>query len=118
MSVISPFNIEFLRRSVRSGQPAKCPARSTSKSISRRSFLVLWGSAAAFTTIPGIVRGAPFAIAREGRRIHVLLGDEPRWTIDPTVFGSSASVRVDHPNSDVRLALRNAAFPGTTIPAD
>ncbi len=82
--------------------------------LSRRSFLGLWGSGIAL----GSVSAFPgFRVVREGSRVHVLTGEQPAWTIDPAVFGSSSRVAVEEAAHDVTISLADAFFPGTLIPA-
>jgi len=86
--------------------------------FSRRAFLSLSGATAALTLTPPLLRAEGFSIVRDGQRLHVLLGQEPRWTIDPEVFGGVGGAQFEHREGTIQLGLRGGYLPGTEIPAD
>ncbi len=115
---ISRFNLSFLRSlTARSIVPATSSGETDSR-LSRRSFLALSGASIALKAVPPFLRGDGFALQRDGARIHVLVGDERRWTIDPAMFGERAHVAVTHADEEIIIALRQATFPATCVPAD
>ena len=72
----------------------------------------------ALQAVPYFLRGDGFAIMRDGPRLHLLTGNQRRWTIDPAVFGTQASVRAVRTEEAISISLKNAVFPGTHLPAD
>ncbi len=72
----------------------------------------------ALRTVPPFLRGDGFALLRDGARLHVLVGDERRWTIDPAMFGGRAEVAVVQGAQETTISLQRAVFAGTTLPAD
>jgi hypothetical protein len=86
--------------------------------LTRRSFLTLSGAGAAFGAVHPFFRGDGFALVWEGTILHVVVGDERRWTINPAWFGRGASVDVVHAERETIISLKNASYPATDIPAD
>ncbi len=50
--------------------------------------------------------------------MRALTGDTVRWTIDAARFDGSPNLVVDRKQSAIRIALEDALFPGTSLPAD
>jgi hypothetical protein len=76
------------------------------------------GAGALYGTVSPLVRGDGFTVLREGARIHLIVGGERRWTIDPDVFGKSARCDVVDAGNEISISLKNGFFPATHLPAD
>jgi hypothetical protein len=116
--VSSRFNLDLIRGLAlkRKAQPSSHgPAGGV---LSRRSFLTLSGAGAVLGAVPPFFRGDGFSLLREGARLHLMVGDERRWTIDPAVFGEHAEVSVVHSEHEITIALHRGFYPGTSLPAD
>lgn len=91
------------------------------KPFSRRGFLALTGTAlgasAATFAAPAAALGR-FAMVGDSTRLAFLLGGQERWVIDPSGFAGNAQLRVQRGERRIRLAFRNARFPGTNLLAD
>jgi hypothetical protein len=99
-------------------RPGPAEATINSPYLTRRAFLTLSASGATLGAFPNSLLGAGFRIVRRGDSVHVLVGEQPRWVIDPASFGPRARIRVTHADSAVVIDLRRAFFPGTALVAD
>ena len=87
-------------------------------SLTRREMLGLAGTAA--VSIP-LKFGAP-----EGRlqfipghkRVAFRMDGRERWVVDTRRFAGAAALRVERRDKLIRVALTNARYPGTELPAD
>jgi hypothetical protein len=113
----SRFNLDLLRIVAASASDTP-QRRAGAGKITRRSFLGVSGGTMALGALPAIALNRPFSIRREGRAAHVLVAGEPRWTINPEFFGSAAELAIKDTSASVRISLRNATFPNTSLPAD
>src|ERR1700735_2721186 len=75
--------------------------------ISRRSFLGLSAATAIQQLLQGLPTGDEFAVVRNGDVLHVVLDSEYRWTIDPKIFGPTATLGWTRRRNSVRIKLRN-----------
>jgi hypothetical protein len=87
-------------------------------SLSRRSFLGFSGSGIAYGAVSPLLGGNGFDVVREGSIVHVISGEQRRWSIDPAQFGAKARVAVEQAGHEIGIRLANAYFPGTRLPAD
>jgi hypothetical protein len=90
--------------------------------FSRREVLGLMGAAAvgtspAFKTIETALRGSVQLVGNSKRVAFTLAGCE-RWVIDTRRFGGSPKLKVERHDHFIRLALTDATYPGTNLPAD
>jgi hypothetical protein len=115
MNNFSRFNLSLLRR--RGSSKAKS-IKPSGPVLSRRAFLTLSGASIAASALPPLFRGDGFSIVREEKRLHVLTDNIIQWTIDPAHFGENASLDVERRVDFIVIALRNAVFAGTTLPAN
>ena len=86
--------------------------------LTRRHFLTLSASGATLGAIPPSLLGAGFRVVQRGEAVHVLVGEQSRWTIDPAAFGTQARVTIARTDGGVTINLRRAFFAGTTLAAD
>ncbi len=93
--------------------------------LSRRQLLGLSvaGAAAIGAAIPsvkavGATMLGEFEIVGDSRRVAFMLGRKERWAIDTARFGGSPAIDVERRGSVILVNLRNALFPGTSLPAD
>ncbi len=93
--------------------------------LSRRALLGLsvTGAAALGAAIPsmkavGATMLGEFTIAGDRDRVAFLLGGKERWVIDTARFAGAPTLSLQRQGSLIRVALRDAFFPGTNLPAD
>jgi hypothetical protein len=95
---------------------------STEGPISRRRLIGIGGSVAMIAAPTLKALGASLAsdleIISEDRRVSFRLGGQERWAIDAAMFGGRPKLEVERSDRQIRIALSNATFPGTTLPAD
>jgi hypothetical protein len=60
----------------------------------------------------------PFRMDQDGEVVNFYLGKDLCWSIDPKQFSGSPKLVVDRTPENLRIALKNAYYPGTSIPAD
>src|SRR5258708_17347374 len=108
----------LLRGLTPGGKPAQISSAASGFSLSRRSFLALSGASVALGAVPRFLHGEGFDVVREGKRLHLLVGDKRCWTIDPAMFAERAEVDVTHGAHEIAISMCNAIFPGTQFPAD
>jgi hypothetical protein len=60
----------------------------------------------------------PFKMEQDGDAVNFYLGKDLCWSIDPKQFSGSPKVVVDRTPENLRIVLKNAYYPGTSIPAD
>jgi hypothetical protein len=87
-------------------------------SLTRREMLGLAGTAAAtlplkFSTTEGRLQFVP-----GHKRVAFRLDGKERWAIDTRRFAGTPALRVSQSKKLVRVALVNARYPGTDLPAD
>jgi hypothetical protein len=105
------------RASSRETEPSSQPG-----GISRRQLFHLAGAAAVAVHLmrPATAKALPndirFVAGRS--RAALMIGGAERWVIDTRAFGGVPKLTVQESDSQVRLALTGATFPGTTLPAD
>src|SRR4051812_44615239 len=80
--------------------------------VSRRSFLGLSAATAFQQLLQGLPQGEEFAVVRKGEVLQVVLDREHHWTIDPKIFGSTATLGWTRRKKSVRIRLRNGFLPG------
>ena len=56
--------------------------------------------------------------AFDGRQASFLLNGVPAWTIDPSRFSGRARLSVREDSRSIALRLRDARYPGSSVPAD
>ncbi len=92
------------------------------RQLSRRKFLTVAGLAAATGSTAvkrtGGVLAGQYTVAATDDRIVFSLNGTPRWTIDTHMFGGDPALSIDRSNGTLRIALTNALWPGTELPAD
>ena len=115
---IERLNLRLLRRAMQRSAEFATSLGPSDVQLSRRSFLSLSGASLAVSAVPPFLLGNEFSLEQEGPRVHLLLDNERRWTIDPKVFGERAQVRVKNAVGNIIIELRNGTFPGTSVPAD
>jgi hypothetical protein len=117
MSTANRFNLELLR----SSQPPRARAHAMMPvGMSRREFLQVTGAGAAYAgyvTMPSLLQGRPFSVVRDGRKVHFLVENQPRWTIDPELFDGRPAAHLQSKGDRISLSLTDALFPGTQLPA-
>lgn len=59
----------------------------------------------------------PYSIEQTGQRVELSTGGTVRWIVDADFFGGSPQVSVDVSATEALIELRDAFYPGTTIPA-
>jgi len=119
MAASSRFNLSMLRSL---GKHAPSVSTSTENwlgpiQLSRRGFLGISSAATVGIAIPQFLRGDDFSVVCEGNRLDILVHDDPRWTIDGKMFGTRASVDLIKKDGYIKLLLKDATFPGTSLPA-
>jgi len=67
--------------------------------------------------MPGQLRGEPFSVFRDGKRVHFIGSQGMHWTIDPDRFDGDASVHLRTDPERISLVLRNARLPNTDLAA-
>jgi len=77
----------------------------------------LAGAGVALGAVPAYLKGEPFSVTRDGRKIHFLVGNQTRWTIDPDQFDGNPSILLKRDENRIHLSLKDAFFPGTRLPA-
>lgn len=93
---------------------------SSSKSLSRRSMLKMTGAAAFLT--PGFVSHLgvfqrPPKIIWDKKRVCVRIGNV-EWKVDRQWFDGQPKLTCAHTETETKITLTNALFPGTSFPAD
>ena len=120
MSTASRFNLRRLR-ALNSLQVQEHEATSSKAlALSRREFLRFTGAGAAYagySTVPHYLQKDYFSVVRDGSKIHFLVENQLRWTLDPELFDGHAVAHLDRKQDWLRLSLRDALFPGTQLPA-
>lgn len=114
----SRLNLELLRDEHARSRLLRFSVDVIKKPLSRREFLAVSGAGSVLSVVPFFLRGEEFSILQEDGRVHFLVGDQPRWTIDPRLVGPRAVVRLGRKPTKIQLSLRNGFFPGTQLPAD
>jgi len=113
-------NLGFLRRK----GPGAGQAPQDSGGISRRDLFRLAGGVtivagfSSATRAAGLKESGTFDLATERERASFLIDGKEAWVIDTRNFGGKPSLTVDRSAQGIRLALRDATFPGTDLPAD
>lgn len=120
----SQLNLNALRRSAaldikasESGPPS-APTDSLRKGFTRREWLGLMGGGLAGL---GLLAGRPrsdLKLALLDRRAEIRLGRKLLWAIDCDQFDGSPALTGEQGDGCILLALKNALYPGTSIPAD
>ncbi len=59
-----------------------------------------------------------YRIVRRGQRIAIVVADVERWVLDPSMFDGSPETFYSESDDGIRLELRHARYPGTSISAD
>jgi uncharacterized membrane protein YqjE len=60
----------------------------------------------------------PYSIEQVGQRVELRIGNATRWAVDAALFGGTPQVTLTTEPGSAHVALANAFYPGTTIPAD
>jgi uncharacterized protein YjaG (DUF416 family) len=95
--------------------------RPHSYAVTRRQALGLAGAlglaAAPIASAIESAMSTTFTVSRRGQRIAFLVAGVERWVIDPRHFSGNPSIEYHEDASGISLALRDAYFPGTSVPA-
>jgi len=91
-------------------------------SLSRRRMMSI-GGIAAFGMTPlvraiGATIRSEFDVESSKGRVAFLVGGDERWAIDVERFGGAPRLEFDRQGDRITIALHDARYPGTDIPAD
>jgi len=114
----SRLNLPLLRALTSRFQVDRAASLWPGPQLTRRFFLTISGGGALYGTVSPLFRGDGFSVLRDGERIHLVVGEERRWTVDPDVFGNKARCDVEHGANEISISLKNGFFPATDLPAD
>jgi hypothetical protein len=81
------FTLPLLRSLTGKSTASATIAEQSDLRLTRRSFLGVSGRGLVLLSVPPFLRKQGFSLHQDGARLHLLVGNERRWTIDPADFG-------------------------------